>query len=122
MNCDFNNTYDDDNDVEVLFSVGRRFLTGNGIEQDVEKGRAMLMEAASMGHPLAKQFLDQYDHPAPVVEEPKAEVKREVCPHNASIDCPCTKECPRHGRCCQCVAHHRSMGNLPKCLRDMESK
>ena len=30
------------------------------------------------------------------------------CPHNP-IDCPCTKEgCPRHGKCCACVAHHKA--------------
>ena len=33
MDCRNNfNTYDED--VEVLFSVGRRFLTGNGLEKD----------------------------------------------------------------------------------------
>ena len=21
--------------------------------------------------------------------------------------CPCTYACPRHGKCCDCVAHHR---------------
>lgn len=21
--------------------------------------------------------------------------------------CPCTYDCPRHGKCCACVAHHR---------------
>lgn len=32
------------------------------------------------------------------------------CPHN-NIDCPCTKEgCPRHGKCCECVAHHKEHG------------
>ncbi len=40
------------------------------------------------------------------------------CPHN-NIDCPCTKEaCPRHGKCCECVAHHKEHGKkLPACLR-----
>ena len=45
-----------------------------------------------------------------------------VCEHNAAIDCPCTKTCPRHGKCCECVAHHREHGNLPKCLRNLENK
>ena len=22
-------------------------------------------------------------------------------------NCPCTYDCPRHGKCCACVAHHR---------------
>ena len=40
------------------------------------------------------------------------------CPNN-DIDCPCTKEgCPRHGKCCECVAHHKAHGTkLPACLR-----
>ena len=43
------------------------------------------------------------------------------CPHN-NIDCPCTKEgCPRHGKCCECVAHHKEHGKkLPACLRGIE--
>ena len=33
-----------------------------------------------------------------------------ICPHNTTIDCPCTKDCPRHGICCACVAHHKQKG------------
>ena len=35
-----------------------------------------------------------------------------------NIECPCTKEgCPRHGKCCECVKHHREHGKkLPACL------
>ena len=33
-------------------------------------------------------------------------------------NCPCkATDCPRHGMCCECVAHHRAAGNLPACLR-----
>ncbi len=33
--------------------------------------------------------------------------------------CPCDSAgCPRHGKCCECVAYHRAQGNLPVCLRD----
>lgn len=42
-----------------------------------------------------------------------------VCEHNQAIDCPCPKECPRHGKCCQCVVHHRKQGKLPACLRNL---
>lgn len=42
-----------------------------------------------------------------------------VCQHNPSIDCPCPKNCPRHGKCSVCVAHHREHGNLPLCLRGL---
>ncbi len=42
------------------------------------------------------------------------------CPYN-QIECPCTKDCPRHGHCCQCVAHHKAAGTkLPACLRGMQ--
>ena len=43
------------------------------------------------------------------------------CTHN-NIDCPCTKEgCPRHGKCCECIAHHKEHGKkLPACLRGIE--
>lgn len=43
-----------------------------------------------------------------------------MCPHN-NIECPCPKDCPRHGKCCACVAHHREKGDkLPVCLRGIE--
>lgn len=59
MECENNyNTYDED--VEVLFSVGRRFLTGNGLEKDEVKGKEMLSQAAMMGHTLAQQLLERY--------------------------------------------------------------
>ena len=53
------NAYDED--AEVLFSVGRRFLMGNGLEKDVVKGKEMLSQAAMMGHLLAQQLLDRYE-------------------------------------------------------------
>ncbi len=32
-------------------------------------------------------------------------------------DCPCTYDCPRHGKCCACVAHHRDHGEgVPGCF------
>ena len=38
-----------------------------------------------------------------------------------SIDCPCPKDCPRHGICCACVAHHKEHGTKPPaCLRGIE--
>ncbi len=45
--------------------------------------------------------------------------EKPVCPHNTGIKCPCPKDCPRHGKCCACVAHHREHGNLPNCLRNL---
>ena len=42
----------------------------------------------------------------------------DACARQASgaKDCPCTYPgCPRHGNCCQCVAHHRDKSQLPAC-------
>lgn len=51
------------------------------------------------------------------------------CPHRSSsiagnqlFECPCPKECARHGKCCACVAHHREYGKLPFCLRTPEKQ
>ncbi|MCL2786702.1 MAG: hypothetical protein FWD81_05750 [Methanomassiliicoccaceae archaeon] len=37
----------------------------------------------------------------------------------ATRNCSCMNlECPRHGKCCECVAFHRDVKmNLPVCLR-----
>ncbi|WP_367270575.1 DUF6485 family protein [uncultured Rikenella sp.] len=42
-------------------------------------------------------------------------------PQNAACPCSATR-CTRHGYCCQCVAHHRSKGQLPACFfpKDIE--
>lgn len=39
------------------------------------------------------------------------------CQNNVATDCPCTADCPRHGKCCECVSNHIGKGNLPACLR-----
>ncbi len=30
-------------------------------------------------------------------------------------ECPCTYPCRRRGKCCECIAYHRSRGELPAC-------
>jgi len=35
----------------------------------------------------------------------------------AQAGCPCSKNCPRHGCCQECAAHHGAKGKLPYCLR-----
>ena len=32
--------------------------------------------------------------------------------------CPCPKniECPRYGKCCECVVNHKNIDSLPFCL------
>lgn len=66
MSCNEMNIFDCD--AEILFSVGRRFLTGNGVEKDLEKAHEMLSQAASMGHELAARLLTE------VAEEHKAAI------------------------------------------------
>lgn len=32
-------------------------------------------------------------------------------------DCPCSyPDCPRKGKCCECVMHHRRKGEIPACF------
>ena len=47
------------------------------------------------------------------------------CPSREANAAQCTcaaEDCERRGLCCQCVAAHRSSGNLPSCLRDLVKK
>jgi hypothetical protein len=41
-----------------------------------------------------------------------------ICPHQENpVDCTCTyTSCPRHGKCCECIAYHRRSGEFPACL------
>ncbi|MCL2747764.1 MAG: DUF6485 family protein [Oscillospiraceae bacterium] len=38
------------------------------------------------------------------------------CEKNTSIRCNCTYFCPRHGKCCECVAYHNRAGEFPACF------
>lgn len=71
MQCNQNNTFNYTDDAETLFSVGRRFLNGNGVEKDMKKAIAMLTKAADMGHSMAKQLLDSIT--------PEQEEEQSVC-------------------------------------------
>lgn len=34
------------------------------------------------------------------------------------MNCPCTRDCPRHGNCFECLANHRdNMTIAPACIR-----
>lgn len=46
------------------------------------------------------------------------------CQHNKmNADCPCThNNCAQHGKCCECVAYHRSHRQLPACFFDAEAE
>ena len=52
-------------------------------------------------------------------KEPAIECRK---PSNLA-DCVCkSQDCARRGTCCECVAFHRSKGNLPACLRPPQPK
>jgi hypothetical protein len=38
------------------------------------------------------------------------------CDHNQSISCPCTYNCGKHGKCCECVSYHGRSGEFPACF------
>jgi hypothetical protein len=40
------------------------------------------------------------------------------CQRDKNLEnCPCSyPDCPRKGMCCECVAHHRSKGEVVACL------
>jgi len=38
-------------------------------------------------------------------------------------NCPCTYSgCPRKGKCCECIAHHRVNDELPACYFSAEAE
>ncbi len=57
MSCN-NTDFDYDDDAEINFSVGRRFLTGNGVEKDVKRALELFKAAAEQGHMLARQMVE----------------------------------------------------------------
>lgn len=44
------------------------------------------------------------------------------CEHNQSVKCNCTYPCPRHGKCCECIAYHNRSGELPACVFSKEAE
>lgn len=52
-------------------------------------------------------------------KEEKAMEKEKVCSNVHECSCPFT-DCKNHGRCCDCIANHREMGNLPNCYKKPE--
>jgi len=37
-------------------------------------------------------------------------------------NCNCTYPCNRKGKCCECIAHHRALGELPACYFPKEAE
>lgn len=45
------------------------------------------------------------------------------CTREANLAaCTCTYDCPRRGRCCDCVAYHRQHGQVPGCFFTTEGE
>ncbi|MDL2258716.1 hypothetical protein LJC42_06140 [Eubacteriales bacterium OttesenSCG-928-K08] len=44
------------------------------------------------------------------------------CETNKNIECPCTYDCSRHGKCCECVKHHNQRGGFPGCFYSKEAE
>ena len=38
------------------------------------------------------------------------------CDNNKSMRCTCTYNCPRRGKCCDCLAYHVGNGEFPACF------
>jgi len=32
------------------------------------------------------------------------------------MECPCTYNCGKHGKCCECIAYHVPGGDFPACF------
>ena len=47
-----------------------------------------------------------------------------TCKKNENVkDCTCSsKDCVRHGVCCECVRKHRKANCLPHCLREIAQR
>jgi len=39
-----------------------------------------------------------------------------ACENNNSMKCNCTYNCPKHGKCCACLANHVGRGEFPACF------
>lgn len=63
MDC---NNYMMNGDADALYSVGRRLLLGDCLDQDVPRAKEMLTQAAKLGHPAAAKLLASLpdDNPA----------------------------------------------------------
>lgn len=52
-------------DSETLYQVGRRFLRGDGLEQNLERARLLLGKAAACGHPMAMKLMEELEAQSP---------------------------------------------------------
>ncbi len=38
------------------------------------------------------------------------------------VDCTCTYDCERRGKCCECVTYHRTKRQIPGCFFSKETE
>ena len=68
---------------------------------------------------------DRYNHSVPDGHYPAHGVTKERIMANCdnTRPCPCTYPCPRHGKCCECVAYHRDKeGGVTGCFFSKEGE
>ena len=109
----------------LLFSpqyIEHKISTFNEIFNRMKEQKNLSYSLRKVAHPFKSSLNSIF---LPILSLPGAFVMN--CPHRPStvgetnyFDCTCPKECPRHGKCCACVAHHRKIGKLPHCLREQE--
>ena len=64
---------------------------------------------------------DRYNHSVPDGHYPAHGVTQERIMANCDNPRPCP--CPRHGKCCECVAYHRDKeGGVPGCFFSKEGE
>jgi hypothetical protein len=44
------------------------------------------------------------------------------CENNKSMQCPCTYNCNKREKCCECVAYHSRKGEFPACFFSKEAE
>jgi TPR repeat protein len=61
--------------TSAQYSLGVRYLTGDGVEKNPQMGRSLLQKAADAGEDRAKRKLEQLDRAPKVEPEPKPEAE-----------------------------------------------
>ena len=44
------------------------------------------------------------------------------CENNKAMKCPCTYNCSKRGKCCECIAYHRKNNEFPACFFSDEAE
>lgn len=70
-------------------------------------------------------------HDREVYEKKLAQRHKGPCSSPMAVECPCPHVCPLHGRCCDCLLHHKAEGIgrapedlswIPNCLKLLNQK